>query len=131
MMTSTRATALAAALLGLVLAAGPLAAQDFEDAPPPPDMPDEAAGDEPAPPPVLDERARQLQELEEADVIIMERDGERRREYRVDGELVIVEVTPAAGPTYYLVDVTGEGDLERRDDLAPGFTPPRWRILEW
>ncbi|OOC09804.1 MULTISPECIES: DUF2782 domain-containing protein [Thioalkalivibrio] len=126
MMTSTRATALAAALLGLFLAAGPLAAQDFEDAPPPPDMPDEAA-----PPPVLDERARQLQELEEADVIIMERDGETRREYRVDGDLVIVEVNPAAGPTYYLVDVTGEGDLRRRDDLSPDFTPPRWRILEW
>ncbi|WP_018936396.1 DUF2782 domain-containing protein [Thioalkalivibrio sp. ALJ24] len=127
----TRATALSATLLALMFATGPALAQDFEDTPPPPDMPDEAEGDEPAPPPVLDDRARQLQELEEADIIIMERDGETRREYRVDGDLVIVEVTPAAGPTYYLVDVTGEGDLQRRDDLSPGFVPPRWRILEW
>ncbi|MGM0553358.1 MAG: DUF2782 domain-containing protein [Pseudomonadota bacterium] len=110
----------------VVLAQG----EDWPDAPAPPEMPD-AAEQQPAPP-VLDERAREQRALEEADVVIIERDGETRREYRVGGRVVMVEVTPAVGPAYYLIDATGDGSLDHRgDDLEPGFVPPSWILFRW
>ncbi len=105
-------------------------AEDWADAPAPPGMPD-TAEQQPAPP-VLDERAREQRSLEDADVIIIERAGETRREYRIGGRLVMVEVTPSIGPTYYLIDSTGDGSLDRRrDDLEPGFVPPSWILFRW
>lgn len=93
-------------------------------------MPDEAEAD-PAPP-VLDERAREQRGLEEADIVIIERDGETRREYRMGGQLVMVEVIPAVGPSYYLIDSTGDGLLDRRQrELEPDFVPPSWVIFRW
>lgn len=123
----------AAILAGLFLAPTLAFAQqerEWDDAPPPPEMPDEAEVD-PAPP-VLDERAREQRGLEEADIVIIERDGETRREYRVGGQLVMVEVIPAAGPSYYLIDSTGDGLLDRRQrELEPDFVPPSWVIFQW
>ncbi|WP_017925607.1 DUF2782 domain-containing protein [Thioalkalivibrio sp. HL-Eb18] len=123
----------AAILAGLFLAPALAFAQqerEWDDAPPPPEMPDEAEVD-PAPP-VLDERAREQRGLEEADIVIIERDGETRREYRVGGQLVMVEVTPAVGPSYYLIDSTGDGLLDRRQrELEPDFVPPSWVIFQW
>jgi len=117
---------------GLVLAPALLLARedDWPDAPAPPQMP--AEGEVDPLPPVLDERAREQRELEEADIILIERDGETRREYRMGGRLIMVEVTPAIGPTYYLIDTTGDGHLDsRRDDLEPDFVPPSWVIFRW
>ncbi|WP_018868121.1 MULTISPECIES: DUF2782 domain-containing protein [unclassified Thioalkalivibrio] len=123
----------AAILAGLFLAPALAIAQqerEWDDAPPPPEMPDEAEAD-PAPP-VLDERAREQRGLEEADIVIIERDGETRREYRMGGQLVMVEVIPAAGPSYYLIDSTGDGLLDRRQrELEPDFVPPSWVIFQW
>ncbi|WP_019625206.1 DUF2782 domain-containing protein [Thioalkalivibrio sp. ALJT] len=101
---------------------------EWDDTPPPPELEE---GADP-PPPVLDERAREQEFLERADILIIERDGETWREYRVDGVLVMVEVTPAAGPTYYLIDTTGDGTLDgRRSELDPNFVPPSWVIFRW
>ncbi|MFN4263482.1 MAG: DUF2782 domain-containing protein [Thioalkalivibrionaceae bacterium] len=83
-------------------------------------------------PPTLDERARALEELENAEVTIIDGVGERRLEYRVEGQLIFVEVIPEVGPSYYLIDTNGDGTMDsRRDDLAPGFISPRWRIFQW
>lgn len=131
MMTPIRLSLPLSLLATLLLVPGlALAQEDREwgDAPPPPEL-DEAA--DPSPP-VLDERAREQRSLEEADIIIIERDGETRREYRMGGQLVMVEVTPAVGPTYYLIDTTGDGTLDgRRNELDPDFVPPSWVIFRW
>lgn len=128
-MPLSRMTLPFALFAGLLLAFGPASAQqdrEWDDAPPPPEQ-----GEDP-PPPVIDERAREQRSLEDADIIIIERDGETRREYRVGGELVMVEVTPAVGPTYYLIDTTGDGALDgRRNELDPNFVPPSWVIFRW
>nr|WP_196800583.1 DUF2782 domain-containing protein [Thioalkalivibrio sp. ALJ16] len=117
-----------AALLLLPVPALAQTDRDWNDAPPPPELEE---GVDP-PPPVLDERAREQQSLEDADILIIERDGETRREYRMDGVLVMVEVTPAVGPTYYLIDTTGDGTLDgRRNELDPNFVPPSWVIFRW
>ncbi|OOC50282.1 MULTISPECIES: DUF2782 domain-containing protein [Thioalkalivibrio] len=131
MMTPTRLSLPLSLLAALLLVPGSALAQEdreWGDAPPPPEL-DEAAD---PPPPVLDERAREQRSLEEADIIIIERDGETRREYRMGGQLVMVEVTPAVGPTYYLIDTTGDGTLDgRRNELDPDFVPPSWVIFRW
>lgn len=48
------------------------------------------------------------------------------------GQLVMVEVIPAVGPSYYLIDSTGDGLLDRRQrELEPDFVPPSWVIFRW
>lgn len=131
MMPLSRMTLSLTLSASLMLAFGSVSAQqdrEWDDAPPPPELEE---GADP-PPPVLDERAREQRSLEDADIIIIERDGETRREYRMGGELVMVEVTPAVGPTYYLIDTTGDGTLDgRRNELDPNFVPPSWVIFRW
>ena len=113
------------ALFALVAAAG-AQPQEWPDAPPPPEMVEDA------PPPVLDERARQLQMLEEADITLIERPDGVIREYRIAGRLFMVEVVPSVGPAYYLVDTTGDGTLDtRRRGLGPDFVPPQWILFQW
>lgn len=113
------------ALFALMAAAG-AQPRDWPDAPPPPEI------DEDAPPPVMDERARQLQMLEEADITLIERPDGLIREYRVAGRLFLVEVVPRVGRPYYLVDTTGDGMLDtRRRGLGPDFVPPQWILFQW
>jgi hypothetical protein len=122
------------ALLGLFVA--PLVqGQELADVPPPPEIPDEAYDPEMlegAPPPVLDERARQQQLLEEADITLIERPDAMIREYRVGGRLFMVEVIPRVGRPYYLIDSTGDGQMDtRRNRLGPNFVPPQWILFQW
>ena len=113
------------ALFALVAAAG-AQPQEWPDAPPPPEMVEDA------PPPVLDERARQLQMLEEADITLIERPDGVIRDSRIAGRLFMVEVVPSVGPAYYLVDTTGDGTLDtRRRGLGPDFVPPQWILFQW
>ena len=123
-----------AALMGIFVA--PLVqGQDRADVPPPPEIPDEAYDPEmleDAPPPVLDERARQQQLLEEADITLIERPDATIREYRVGGRLFMVEVIPRVGRPYYLIDSTGDGQMDtRRNRLGPNFIAPQWILFQW
>ena len=56
-----------------------------------------------------------------------EANGDVITEYRVAGQLQVVKVTPARGPTYYLIDRDGDG---RPDDGAP-VSPVYWKLFEW
>jgi hypothetical protein len=113
------------ALLALVGAAS-AQPREWPDAPPPPEMVEDA------PPPVLDERARQLQMLEQADITLIERPDGVIREFRIGGRLFMVEVVPRFGPRYYLIDTTGDGMLDtRRRGLGPDFVPPQWILFQW
>ncbi|WP_163558399.1 DUF2782 domain-containing protein [Halomonas sp. NO4] len=46
------------------------------------------------------------------------------REYRVNGELYAIEIRPADGADYYLVDRDGDGNFDRQEN-APQ-TVPDW-----
>ncbi|SHL19614.1 DUF2782 domain-containing protein [Halomonas caseinilytica] len=46
------------------------------------------------------------------------------REYRVDGVLYAIEIQPASGPSYYLVDRDGDGNFERQE--GNDITVPEW-----
>jgi hypothetical protein len=116
---------IAAAVLALVGAASAQTGE-WADVPPPPEMAEDA------PPPVLDERARQLQMLEEADITLIERPDGIIREYRIGGRLFMVEVVPRFGPRYYLIDTNGDGMLDtQRRGLGPDFVPPQWILFQW
>lgn len=68
----------------------------------------------------------------ESQVIIRQGQEERFEEYRVGGQIVMIKVTPAKGPVYYLVDTDGDGLLdERRSELSAGVLIPQWKVLEW
>lgn len=61
---------------------------------------------------------------------IDEKTGDRVEEYRVNGRLHMVKVTPRRGPAYYLLDTNGDGRLDSRDGEGP-VRPVYWVIYEW
>ncbi len=53
-------------------------------------------------------------------------------EYRLNGQLYMIKVTPKKGKPYYLVDADGDGLLDqRRNDLDPDVMIPSWVLLKW
>ena len=53
-------------------------------------------------------------------------------EYRMNGALYMLKVTPKSGKPYYLVDADGDGELEsRRNELDPDVMIPSWMIFRW
>jgi hypothetical protein len=80
---------------------------------------------DPGPPPQAEDQSLEPQ------VTIIKRDTETVEEYRVNGKLYMMKVTPKSGIPYYLVDETGGGTLIRRDSLDSGVRPPMWVIHSW
>jgi hypothetical protein len=68
--------------------------------------------------------------LEGADVTRRTVDGDLVEEYRVQGQLHVVKVTPARGPTYYLVDKNGDGRLDTSEGEGT-VSPVMWKLFEW
>jgi hypothetical protein len=82
---------------------------------------------DPAPPPSIG-----VDDDMQPEVSIIKRDDAVVEEYRMNGELYMVKVTPSIGPPYYLIDTTGDGDLNaRRSELDPAFVVPSWMIFRW
>ena len=81
--------------------------EPLPEAPPPPPLPS-----------LLDEPAVRIPVQKE----------DRIEEVRQGGRVVMLKVTPPNGPTYYLVDTTGNGNWMRRDALDDGIRVPMWPI---
>lgn len=109
-----------AALVGFSL---PLPAQDNLEAPPP--IPPVDAKEKPLPPKVEGETI-------EPSVTIREEEDKTVEEYRYNGQIYMVKVTPKVGLPYYLVDDNGDGILEASPNkgLAP-VNPVHWKVKEW
>jgi hypothetical protein len=88
---------------------------------PPPDL--EPLPEPPPPPPGLDD-----EEVGEPDVTIQQRGEDTYEEYRLNGQLYMIRVTPRNGIPYYLVDPTGAGNFSRQDGLGGNVSPPMWVI---
>lgn len=81
-----------------------------------------------APPPPVPSGTDEM----EPEVTIKRRGEERVEEYRVNGQLYMVKITPAKGLPYYLMDTDGDGSLDsRRGDLDPMLLVPHWTIFRW
>lgn len=81
-------------------------------------------------PPVLPPPVESGEALE-PEVTIIRREDATIEEYRVNGRLYKVKVTPAVGPPYYLVDRNGDGRMVRMNELQEGFVVPQWVIFSW
>ncbi len=97
----------------LLLTATSLSAQTRADAPPVPD----------ARPPALEI----IDDSVEPQVTIRKRGTDTVEEYRINGRLYKVVVTPENAPPYTLIDHKGDGNMTRID--APGT--PQIRVPTW
>lgn len=111
-------------------------AEGADPAAPPPLPPIDAApaepeGDVPIPPKVQDENAM----VEPTVEIRRDEDNNLVEEYRLDGRVYMVKVTPADDrlPPYYYIDDDGDGNLELRegDRAAHPVKPVHWKLKEW
>lgn len=69
----------------------------------------------------------------EPTVRITEREGERIEEYKQNGRVYMVKITPVKGPAYYYLDDDGDGELELRptDRKLNPVRPVYWKLKEW
>lgn len=85
----------------------------------------------PAPePPVLPEQVQSGETLE-PDVTIIQKEQETVEEYRVNGRLYQVKITPTKGLPYYLIDTDGDGELETRANDITKSQVPQWVLFSW
>jgi len=124
--------------IALVCFASGALAQEEDAAAPPPlpaidaqprEVQGEEEGDVPIPPKVIDEN-----EILEPTVQIRRDDDDNIiEEYRMEGRVYMVKVTPKTGIPYYYIDDDGDGQLEMResDRAANPIKPAMWKIKEW
>ena len=105
-------------LSGLLLAATALAdgQKQLQDVPEPPKIPPPVQNGQPI----------------EPQVTIIHKEGATIEEYRVNGRLFMIKVTPVVGKPYYLVDRNGDGRFEKRmGAVDPGVIVPQWVLFSW
>ena len=113
-----------AAIAVMILLPGSLVAQDDLIKPPP--IPPADTEDVPIPPKIQEEQIIPT-------VTIREEDDRMIEEYRLDGQVYMVKVTPNVGIPYYYIDTNGDGRLELDMDqraLNP-VQPVYWKVKEW
>lgn len=81
----------------------------------------------PPPPPEMEAFDAAL----EPQVTIVKSEKETREEFRVNGKLYMIKVTPAVGKPYYLIDRQGNGQFIEADIAQPAVKPPMWVIHSW
>jgi len=79
------------------------------DAPPPPAMAADDSADAPQ-------------------VTINKQTEQTVEEFRANGKLYMIKITPKHGVPYYLVDERGDGMFSRRSTFDSGLVVPRWVI---
>lgn len=108
-------------LLALTLMA-PLAAA-AADKTPPPDL--EPLPDVPPPMGVDGD------DLDEPEVTIVKRGSDTIEEYRINGELYMMKITPAHGVPYYLQREDRDGGWSRFDGPSGPLSIPKWVIFRF
>lgn len=67
----------------------------------------------------------------EAKVTTVKKGADKVDEYRMNGKLFKMRITPAKGPSYFLVDPKGDGNFIRADGPEQKIATPTWVLLEW
>lgn len=62
----------------------------------------------------------------EPQVTITKRGEEKVEEFRINGKLYMLKVTPSHGKPYYLIDDKGGGEFTRHDDVGGNVRVPMW-----
>ncbi len=80
----------------------------------------------PPPPTITEDSSAQA----EPEVRIIQKGEEKIEEYRINGKLYMVKVTPAIGVPYYLIDDDGNGQMKKIDPTRRMIIP-RWVLLRF
>jgi hypothetical protein len=107
-------------ILGLLMASSFVMAGNsnpggLEPVPEPPELPDPVASGESI----------------EPEVTIIRKDDAVIEEYRVNGQLYMVKITPVVGPAYYLKDMDGNGKLDPTHYELKDPEVPEWVLFTW
>lgn len=82
-------------------------------------------------PPNIPPRVKSGETLE-PEITIRRDDKQTITEYRINGRLHSIKVEPVVGPTYWLVDTTGDGFTDTRyNNYNPPYFIPGWVIFRW
>lgn len=99
-----------------------LQAQPLAEVPPPPGMAEQTEVIDPL---------HQLADDFEPEVQIIRRGDDMIEEFRIQGRLYMVRITPAKGRPYYLIDSDGNGILDTRREALQSPNVVKWRIFSW
>jgi hypothetical protein len=86
------------------------------------------AGLQPVPEPPPPPPGYQPDPALEPQVTIIRRGEDKVEEFRINGKLYMIKVTPPNGVPYYLVDDKGDGRMTRQESLDSGLRVPMWVI---
>jgi len=89
---------------------------------------DRPANLEPVPEPPPPPPGYQPDPALEPQVTIIQRGEDTVEEFRINGRLYMIKVTPPHGTSYYLVDEKGDGNMARRDPPGTSLRVPMWVI---
>jgi hypothetical protein len=64
-------------------------------------------------------------------VTISKQSEQTVEEYRANGKLYMIKITPKHGVPYYLVDDRGDGKFARQESLDTGLRVPRWVLFRF
>lgn len=120
------------ALSSLFIFSLPLFAAD--DIPPPPSLnkaEDKFTTKNNETAPTLPNEADDSRIIPEPEVRIIRKKDTVIEEYRVNGRLRFIKITPTVGNPYYMVDTDGDGVLETREDNFSNPPINQWILLEW
>lgn len=114
-------------LLAALLASAAFAAQAQSQARPLP--PGSRPLEEPPPMPAATPEADAALQPQ---VTIRREEDKEIAEYRMNGRLYMIRITPKGGKPYTMVDPKGDGTFVRHDNtLSPHLSVPQWTLLEW
>lgn len=82
-------------------------------------------------PPSLPDEADDSRNIPQPEVRIIRKKDTVIEEYRVNGRLRFIKITPSVGSPYYMVDTDGDGVLETREDNFANPPINQWILLEW
>lgn len=81
--------------------------------------------------PTLPDEADDSRNIPQPEVRIIRKKEAVIEEYRVNGRLRFIKITPSIGNPYYMVDTDGDGVLETREDNFSNPPINQWILLEW
>ena len=68
---------------------------------------------------------------DEPQVTISKQTEQTVEEFRSNGKLYMIKITPKYGKPYYLIDDRGDGKFARQESLDSGLRVPQWVILKF
>jgi len=81
-------------------------------------------------PPVIPEPLVSGESIE-PEINIIQKNDRTVEEYRVNGQLYMIKVTPHVGLPYYFMDTDGDGSLESKQFELDSGPIPNWILFEW